>query len=136
MEFAALLAEESGLIQSEVSIVLLLSLAALVAIVIRRIRFPYTVALVLVGLFLSFFPNPLQFDVSSDLILAILVPPLLFEATLQIKWEKLRKDLVPILLLGRARHAIEHHHRRRNHHLGIGYPLAGSAGLWRIDFGN
>ncbi len=99
MEFASLLAEESGLIQSEVSLVLLLSLAALVAIVIRRIRIPYTVALVLVGLFLSFFPNPLQFDVSSDLILAILVPPLIFEATLQIKWEKLRKDLVPILLL-------------------------------------
>jgi CPA1 family monovalent cation:H+ antiporter len=99
MEFAPLLAEESGLIQAEVSIVLLLSLAALVAIVIRRIRLPYTVALVLVGLLLSFFPNPLQLDVSSDLILAILVPPLLFEATLQIKWEKLRKDLVPILLL-------------------------------------
>ncbi len=99
MGFAAFLAEESGLIQSEVSIVLLLSLAALVAIVIRRIRIPYTVALVLVGLLLSFFPNPLQFDVSSDLILAILVPPLLFEATLQIKWEKLRNDLVPILLL-------------------------------------
>jgi CPA1 family monovalent cation:H+ antiporter len=99
MEFASYLAQESGLIQTEVSIVLLLSLAALVAIVIRRIRIPYTVALVLVGLFLSFFPNPLQIDVSSDLILAILVPPLLFEATLQIKWEKLRKDLVLILLL-------------------------------------
>ncbi|MFN2161143.1 MAG: Na+/H+ antiporter [Candidatus Promineifilaceae bacterium] len=99
MEFGSLLAEESGLIQSEVSLVLLVSLAALVAIVIRRIRLPYTVALVLVGLFLSFFPNPLQFDVSSDLILAILVPPLIFEATLQIKWEKLRNDLVPILLL-------------------------------------
>ncbi len=99
MEFASILAEDSGLIQSEVSLVLLLSLAALVAIVIRRIRIPYTVALVLVGLFLSFFPNPLQFDVSSDFILAILVPPLLFEATLQIKWEKLRNDLVPILLL-------------------------------------
>ena len=36
MEFAPLLAEESGLIQAEVSIVLLLSLAALVAIVIGR----------------------------------------------------------------------------------------------------
>jgi CPA1 family monovalent cation:H+ antiporter len=99
MEFASAFAEESGLIQSEVSIVLLLALAALVAIVIRRVRLPYTVALVLVGLILSFFPNPFQIDVSSDLILAILVPPLLFEATLQIRWEKLRKDLVPILLL-------------------------------------
>jgi CPA1 family monovalent cation:H+ antiporter len=99
MEFSPLLVEDSVLIQTEVSVVLLLSLAALIAIIIRRIRFPYTVALVLVGLLLSFFTNPLQIDVSSDLILAILVPPLLFEATLNIKWEKLRKDLVPITLL-------------------------------------
>ncbi len=51
------------------------------------------------GLVLSFFPNPFIFDVSSDFILAILVPPLLFEATLQIKWNRLRRDIVPILLL-------------------------------------
>jgi CPA1 family monovalent cation:H+ antiporter len=50
-------------------------------------------------LFLSFFPNFLEFSVSSDLILAILVPPLLFEATLHIKWEGLKADLAPILLL-------------------------------------
>ncbi len=99
MDFALQVAEESVLVQAEVSIVILLSIAALVAIISRRIRLPYTVALVLVGLLLSFFPNPLQIDVSSDLILSILVPPLLFEATLQIKWDKLRKDLVPILLL-------------------------------------
>ena len=99
MGLATLLAEESGLIQQELGLVLLLSIAALVAIVSRRIRVPYTVALVLVGLILSFFPNPFSIDVSSDLILAILVPPLLFEATLQIKWEKLRRNIVPILLL-------------------------------------
>lgn len=99
MELSNLLAEESGLIQQEIGIVLLLSIAALVAILSRRIRVPYTVALVLVGLILSFFPNPFIFDVSSDFILAILVPPLLFEATLQIKWNRLRRDLVPILLL-------------------------------------
>ena len=99
MGLATLLAEESGLIQQELGLVLLLSIAALVAVVSRRIRVPYTVALVLVGLILSFFPNPFIIDVSGDLILAILVPPLLFEATLQIKWGKLRKDIVPILLL-------------------------------------
>ncbi|MDX1415627.1 MAG: Na+/H+ antiporter [Candidatus Promineifilaceae bacterium] len=99
MGFATLLAEESGLIQQEIGIVLLLSIAALVAIISRRIRVPYTVALVLVGLVLSLFPNPFIFDISSDFILAILVPPLLFEATLQIKWNRLRRDIVPILLL-------------------------------------
>ena len=99
MGLATFLAEESGLIQQELGLVLLLSIAALVAIVSRRIRVPYTVALVLMGLILSFFPNPFSIDISSDLILAILVPPLLFEATLQIKWEKLRRNIVPILLL-------------------------------------
>ena len=99
MELAFKLAEESELIQQEIGFLVLLTIAALVAIVIRRIRIPYTVALVLVGLLLSFIPNPFQFDVSSDLILAILVPPLLFEATLQIKWAKLKEEIVPILLL-------------------------------------
>ncbi len=102
MGFAMLLAEESGLVQQELGLVVLLSIAALVAIISRRIRVPYTVALVIMGLFLSFFPNPFLIDISSDLILAILVPPLLFEATLQIKWEKLRRNLVPILLLAIA----------------------------------
>ncbi|MCA9950246.1 MAG: Na+/H+ antiporter, partial [Anaerolineales bacterium] len=99
MELVLKLAEESDLLQQELGFVLLLSIAAIVAIIIRRIRIPYTVALVLVGLLLSFTPNPFLIDVSSDLILAILVPPLLFEATLQIKWTKLREELVPITLL-------------------------------------
>ena len=92
-------AEESGLIQQELGFIILLSIAALVAIVIRRIRLPYTVALVIVGLVLSFFPNFLDFQASSDLILAILVPPLIFEATLHIPWNKLRNDLLPVLML-------------------------------------
>lgn len=91
--------QESGIIQQEIGFVLLLTIAALVAIFIRRWRFPYTVALVLVGLVLSFFPNVLNLDVSSDLILAVLVPPLIFEATLHIKWPELREDLPLVLLL-------------------------------------
>ena len=92
-------AEESGLIQQELGFIILLTIAALVAIVIRRIRLPYTVALVIAGLILSFFPNFLDFRASSDLILAILVPPLIFEATLHIPWNKLRNDLLPVLML-------------------------------------
>jgi CPA1 family monovalent cation:H+ antiporter len=93
------LAEESSLIQAELGLVLLLSLAALVAIVSRRIRLPYTVALVIVGLALTLVPNPFEFDLSSELILAIIVPPLIFEATLSLKWSNLRKDLGIILIL-------------------------------------
>lgn len=91
--------ERLGFIEQELIFVILLSIAALVAIVSRRIRLPYTVALVLAGLVLSLIPNPLDIELSSELILALLVPPLIFEATLNLKWEKLRQDLVPILLL-------------------------------------
>ncbi|MCB9434823.1 MAG: Na+/H+ antiporter [Ardenticatenaceae bacterium] len=93
------LAQEGALIQQELGFVILLSIAALVAIFVRRIRLPYTVALVLVGLLLSLFPNLIEFEISSELILALLVPPLLFEATLHLPWGGLRRDLLPVLLL-------------------------------------
>jgi CPA1 family monovalent cation:H+ antiporter len=95
----AALADEGSLIQVEIGLVLLLALAAMVAIISRRIRLPYTVALVIVGLALTLVPNPFEFDLSSELILAIIVPPLIFEATLNLKWENLRKDLGLILVL-------------------------------------
>lgn len=94
--------QEEGLdfIATELGFVLLLSIAALVAILVRRfVRIPYTVALVLVGLILSLFPDFLQFPISSELILAILVPPLIFEASLHIEWRQLRQNLISILLL-------------------------------------
>lgn len=87
-------------IRTELGFVILLSLAALVAILVRRVvRLPYTVALVLAGLVLSLFPDFIGVTISSDLILAILVPPLIFEASLHIGWNRLRRDLLPILLL-------------------------------------
>lgn len=90
----------SGLLESEVSIILLLAVAALVAVAARRVRFPYTVALVVVGLGLAFLPEgSLAVDVSSDLILAVLVPPLLFEGTLHISWRSFRADLRAVTLI-------------------------------------
>lgn len=93
------MAETNGLFQQELGFVVLLAISAMVAMVVRRIRLPYTVALVLMGLLLSFYPNFLSISVSSELILGILVPPLIFEATLHLKWNILRDDLVPVLLL-------------------------------------
>ncbi len=92
-------AEEAELLDSEISIVLLLVVAAAVAVGVRRVRLPYTVALVVVGLGLAFLPaDVIQIDVSSDLILAVLVPPLLFEATVHTSWGRLQRDLAPVLL--------------------------------------
>lgn len=61
-------------------------------------------ALVVAGLGLAFLPEDvIQIDVSADLILAVLVPPLLFEATVHISSGRLRRDLAPVLLFALVR---------------------------------
>lgn len=99
MPVLATFAQQNSLIEQEIAFVFLLLTAALVAILIRRIRLPYTVALVVVGLILAFFPDFLSINVGSDLIVAVLVPPLIFEATLNIKWKDLRENLELVLIL-------------------------------------
>ncbi len=89
----------AGLIGAAAAVVILLTLAALVAMAVPYLKVPYTVALVIVGLALTFFPNFLSLNVSDELILAILVPPLIFEATIHMSWRKLKADLGPVLLL-------------------------------------
>ncbi len=95
--------EASTLIATETAAVILLAIAAGVAVVAARLRFPYTVALVIAGFVASALGEIVAVDaVSPDLILALLVPPLLFEATLHLPWAKLRADLTPILLFALA----------------------------------
>lgn len=83
---------------TETLIVILTSVATLVAIVARRIRLPYTVSLVLVGLVLSL-QRTLNVEITPELILAIFVPPLIFEAAFHLDFQLLRANLVPIMML-------------------------------------
>ncbi len=94
--------ETSQLIKQETAVVILLGIAAAVAVFARRARFPFTVALVLAGFVAAGLGEVVSVEASSDLILALLVPPLLFEATLNLPWKKLKADLVPILTLALA----------------------------------
>ncbi len=85
----------------------LLFIAALVAIGVQRLRMPYTVGLVLVGLALAFMvfeffthlteSQELQDLIIPQLILGILVPPLIFDAAFHIKFNDLRKNLLMIM---------------------------------------
>jgi CPA1 family monovalent cation:H+ antiporter len=77
----------------------LLLAAILVALVARRIRLPYTVGLVLAGLALAFSPLRTGIVLTHNLIFELLLPPLLFEAALSIRWPALRRDLLPLLAL-------------------------------------
>jgi monovalent cation:H+ antiporter, CPA1 family len=76
----------------------LLLIAALVAMVAQRVRIPYTVGLVLAGVALSFFPFGARLELSKELIFTVLLPPLIFEATLFIRWRELIYNL-PVILL-------------------------------------
>lgn len=78
-------------------IVILLLIASVVAIVARRLRLPYTVGLVLIGLVLSLL-SPTALKISPQIILALLVPPLIFEASFHLNLDHLRRDFWLILL--------------------------------------
>src|SRR5512141_1723565 len=76
----------------------LLLIAALVAMLERRIRIPYTVILVVTGIALSFFPFTPEIELSKELIFMALLPPLIFEATLFIRWKELIHNL-PVMIV-------------------------------------
>jgi len=89
-----------GFLVTETFIVLMVMVATLVAIAVRRIRLPYTVSLVLVGLFLSVQRFiAIEVELTPELILAIFVPPLIFEAAFHLDFRLLRENLIPILVL-------------------------------------
>ena len=83
---------------AETLVIILLLVASVVAIVVRRIRLPYTVALVLVGLVITF-REEIALEVTPELILALFVPPLIFEAAFHLEFNQLRDNLAPILIL-------------------------------------
>ena len=70
------------------SVYLLLFIATLVAIVTQRVHIPYTVGLVIAGIVVSFLPFTLKIELSRELIFTTLLPPLIFEATLFIRWRE------------------------------------------------
>ncbi len=94
--------DASNLIRNEIAAVVLLAISAVVAVLASRFNFPFTVALVVAGFFASSLGDIVAVDVSPDLILGLLVPPLLFEATLNLSWRKLKVDLGPVLIFALA----------------------------------
>ncbi len=80
-------------------VVLLLVVALAVALVANRLRFPYTLALVLVGLALGFFGALPSLRFSPDLVLFLFLPALLFEGAWTIDGGALRRDWLAVLLL-------------------------------------
>jgi CPA1 family monovalent cation:H+ antiporter len=78
---------------------LLLLTAAVVAMLTRRLRLPYSVGLVAAGILLALLPFAPRVELTKDLIFSVLLPPLLFEAAFYIRWLDLRRDFFLIVVL-------------------------------------
>ncbi len=77
----------------------LLLISAVVAMMTRRLRLPYSVGLVMAGIVLAFLPFSPHVELTKELLFTVLLPPLIFEAALYLKWSELRKDLPVVLVL-------------------------------------
>ncbi|HUO02096.1 MAG TPA: sodium:proton antiporter [Rhizomicrobium sp.] len=77
----------------------LLVVAILVAIVARRLRLPYAVGLVIAGMTLAFSRVNFGIRLTHDIVFDLILPPLLFEAALNLDWRELRRDALPILVM-------------------------------------
>lgn len=75
----------------------LLFLATLVAIASRRFDLPYSTGLVAAGIVVALLAPHAPPRLTPDLIYFVFLPPLVFEAAIQIPWQSFRRDL-PLLL--------------------------------------
>ncbi len=75
-------------------------IAAGVGVFVSKLgRFPYTIALLIAGFAASVVGVTVDIQLSHDLILLVLLPPLLFEGAATTNLERLRRNFVPIILL-------------------------------------
>lgn len=80
----------------------LMVVAIFVAIAARRLSLPYTVGLVLAGAVLALSRQDTGLRLTHDIIFDVILPPLLFEAAINISWHELRREMVPVLVLSVA----------------------------------
>lgn len=76
---------------------LFLFIASLVAMLSRRWGVPYSVGLVVAGIVLAILPFGISMPLTPELIFEVFLPPLVFEAAIQIEWRPFRREL-PLLL--------------------------------------
>ena len=86
-------------VQTIIDVILMLSIASIVSLISQRLRIPYTVGLVLVGFGLTFYQGGPAINITPELFLALLVPPLVYEAAFLLNFNDLRRELPMVLLM-------------------------------------
>jgi monovalent cation/hydrogen antiporter len=84
----------------ELTLLILVALVAGLAALAQRLKTPYPIVLVLGGLVLSFFPAIPHVSINPTFVFLVVLPPLLFAASLNTAWREFRFNLVSIAMLG------------------------------------
>src|SRR6185369_9125985 len=71
----------------------LLLVACLIAMLSRRLGLPYIVGLVVAGFLIALLPSAPEVPLSPALIFNVFLPPLVFEAAMQLDWKRFRGEL-------------------------------------------
>jgi CPA1 family monovalent cation:H+ antiporter len=95
----SLLAGQNTTLESVQLLVILLLITLGVALISRRLRLPYTLVLVIVGLVIGFSPLLPNLRLSPDVIMFLFLPALLFEGAWNVEVKLLVANWLPVLLL-------------------------------------
>jgi monovalent cation:H+ antiporter, CPA1 family len=105
----------------------LLLVACLIAMLSRRLGLPYIVGLVVAGILIALLPNSPNLPLSRDLIFNFLLPPLVFEAALQLEWRRFHEELPVTLVLAFIGVAIAAAVVAAGMHYAVGWSWIGAA---------
>ena len=104
----------------------LLLIAAVVAMMARRLRLPYTVGLTMAGAALAFAPLSFELKLTKELVFTAFLPPLIFEAAFHMQWRELRRDAGIIATLATLGVVLAAGVTTLGLHYGIGWPWSSS----------
>src|SRR5262244_3249099 len=83
-------------IQLLVGLLLIISMVAFVAV---RLKIPSSILLVLAGVGLALQPSVPDVELSPEVVLLLVLPPIIYSASVAMSWNEFRCNLRPISLL-------------------------------------
>src|SRR5690349_14774320 len=105
----------------------LLLVACVIAMISRRLGLPYIVGLLVAGFAIALLPTTPDLPLSRGLIFNVLLPPLVFEAALQLDWRRFRSELPLTLTLAFVGVGIASAIVAAGMHYAVGWSWTGAA---------
>ena len=78
---------------------ILLLIAAIVSMLVRRLNLPYTVGLTLAGITIALFSLDIDIPFTKEVIFSAFLPPLIFEAAFAMHWRELKQNFGVVVSL-------------------------------------